>query len=293
MADFITTLSSGLTEAAIITLVALGFLMIYKATNVVNFAQGDLVTLAAYLSFWGLRDRGWSFALTYAVVVAAMFVAGVALERLAYAPIRHHSVHVAVVSTLGAALAIRSLITSWKGPAPVLVPGPFKFDGWHVAGAVVPYQNILVVTVAAACVAALMLTFNHTAFGRQVRALASDSGAARLQGIRVARMSMLTFGLAAAMSGIAGVLIAPTQSTTPNLGFSPMLYAFAAAILGGFGRLGGVLIGAVTIGLVHAFATVYLLPDWRLGDLYPFLLMLLVISFRPTGLFGEEAGRRV
>lgn len=292
MERFVTLFSTGVTEAAVITLVALGFLLIYKATGVINFAQGDLVTLAAYLSLWATEDQEMSFALAYVVTIAAMFVVGVALERFAYAPIRNRSLHVVVVSTLGAALVIRSIVSTWKGTAPRTVEGPFGFTNvWHVGGASIPLQNVLVVAVAGATVAVMILVFSRTAFGRQVRALAVDREAAVLQGIRVSRLSMLTFGLSAALSGMAGLLIAPTQSVTPDLGFSPMLFAFAAAILGGFGRLGGVVVGALAIGLVHQFGGEYLGDQFR--DLYPFVLMLGMIALRPQGLFGDEVGQRV
>lgn len=292
MERFVTLASTGVMEASIITLVALGFLLIYKATGVINFAQGDLVTLGAYLSLWATVDLRLSYALAYLVTVVALFVVGVALERFAYAPIRNRSVHVVVVSTLGAALIIRSLVASWKGTAPITVEGPFGFTSvWHLAGASIPYQNLLVIGVAAVTTAAMMVIFGRTSFGRQVRALASDQVAARLQGVRVNRLSMITFGLSAALSGLAGALIAPTQSLTPELGFSPMLLAFAAAILGGFGRLGGVVIGALLISFVHQFGGEYLGHQFR--DVYPFVLMLAMIAVRPKGLFGDVAGSRV
>src|SRR5690606_6505509 len=140
----------------------------------------------------------------------------------------------------------------------------------------------------AVCVAALWLLFHRTQFGRQVRALASDRMAAQMQGIRVARMSMLTFGLAGGLSALAGVLIAPTRAVTVDLGFGPMLYAFAASILGGMGSIGGVVEGALAIGLVQQLGGGYISPDY--AEAYPFVLMLLVISLRPQGAFGSGAG---
>jgi len=291
MTHFVTVFATGVQEAAVIALVALGFLLIHKATGAVNFAQGDLVTLGAYLSAWCIKDQNWPYAVAYVVTVGALFGVGVVLERVAYAPVRNRSPHIVVVTTLGAALMIRSLITTWQGSAPIDVPSPIKFDTWSVSGASIPYLNVATAVVAAVAVVLLAAVLHRSAFGRQVRALASDRVAAELQGIRTRRMSMLAFGFAAALAGVAGLLIAPTASITPSLGFNPMLYAFAAAILGGFGRLGAMVVGALAIALVHQFGGGYV--SSRFADLYPFLVMLAVIAWRPQGLFGEEAGVRV
>jgi len=162
---------------------------------------------------------------------------------------------------------------------------------FELAGARIPQQNLLIVGVTAACIVAMILVFALTQFGRQLRALAVDRITAQLQGIRVVRMSMLAFGLSAALSGLAGVLIGPTRQITITLGFGPMLYAFAAAILGSMGRLGGVAIGALALGLVQQLGAGYLSPDY--AEIYPFVLMLAVIAVRPQGLLGSETGARL
>lgn len=291
MERFVTLFVTGLAQGAVIAIVALGFLLIYKATGVVNFAQGDLVTLGTYVAIWASVDLELPLLAAYAVAIAALFVVGVLIERFAYAPIRNRSIHVVVISTLGAALVIRAGIVLWRGTAPSRLKGPLGFDIVEVLGARIPQQNLLIIGVTAVCVVAMALLFSRTAFGRQVRALASDRMAAQLQGVRVARMSMLTFGLSAALSALAGVLIAPTRAVTIDFGFSPMLYAFAAAILGGMGSIGGVVVGAVAIGLVQQLGGGYLSPDY--AEIYPFVLMLAVIALRPQGLFGNEAGARL
>jgi len=196
-----------------------------------------------------------------------------------------------VISTLGAALVIRAVIVLWRGTAPTRLRGPLGFEVVEVLGARIPKQNLLIIGVTAVCVAAVWLLFHRTQFGRQVRALAADRITAQMQGIRVARMSMLTFGLAGGLSALAGVLIAPTRAVSIDLGFGPMLYAFAASILGGMGSIGGVVVGALAIGLVQQLGGGYISPDY--AEVYPFVLMLLVIALRPQGVFGSEAGARL
>ncbi len=291
MERFVTLLVTGLAQGAVIAIVALGFLLIYKATGVVNFAQGDLVTLGTYVAIWASVDMELPLLASYGIALVALFVVGVLIERFAYAPIRNRSIHVVVISTLGAALVIRAAILLWRGTAPTRLEGPLGFEVVELFGARIPKQNLLIIGVTAVCVVGMSLLFSHTQFGRQVRALASDRMAAQLQGIRVSRMSMLTFGLSGALSALAGVLIAPTRAVTIDFGFSPMLYAFAAAILGGMGSIGGVVVGAVAIGLVQQLGGGYLSPDY--AEIYPFVLMLAVIALRPQGLFGSEAGARL
>jgi branched-chain amino acid transport system permease protein len=288
---FVTLFVTGLAQGAVIAIVALGFLLIYKATGVVNFAQGDLVTLGTYVAIWASVDLELPLLVAYGVAIVALFVVGVLIERFAYAPIRNRSIHVVVISTLGAALVIRAAIVLWRGTSPARLKGPLGFEVVELFGARIPKQNLLIIAVTAVCVVAMSLLFSRTPFGRQVRALATDRMAAQLQGVRVARMSMLTFGLSAALSALAGVLIAPTRAVTVDLGFTPMLYAFAAAILGGMGSIGGVVVGAVAIGLVQQLGGGYLSPDY--AEIYPFVLMLAVIALRPQGLFGSEAGARL
>jgi branched-chain amino acid transport system permease protein len=288
---FVSLFVTGVAQGAVFAVVALGFLLIHKATGVINFAQGDLVTLGAYIAIWAATDLELPLLGAYAVAVAALAAVGVLIERFAYAPIRDRSIHVVVISTLGAALVIRAVIVLWRGTSPTRLRGPLGFEVVEVLGARIPKQNLLIIGVTAVCVAALWLLFHRTQFGRQVRALASDRMAAQMQGIRVARMSMLTFGLAGGLSALAGVLIAPTRAVTVDLGFGPMLYAFAASILGGMGSIGGVVVGALAIGLVQQLGGGYLSPDY--AEVYPFVLMLLVIALRPQGVLGSEVRARL
>lgn len=280
--------AAGVTQGAVVALAAVGFLIIFKATGVVNFAQGDLITLGAYLALWLSKDHGWPILAAYAGAVVLMFVIGVVLERVAYAPLRGRSVHVVVIATLGAAIVMRTLIALWQGASPVALATPLKGKVWRVGGAAISYHRIAIVIVTLLVVAGLLWLFERTSFGRQVRALASDRETAMLYGVRVSRMSMLAFGLSAALAGLGGVLIAPSQSSFDiTLGFGVMLGGFAAAILGGFGSLPGVVAGGFLIGLVEQLFGGYVLRDYRAA--YPFLLMILVIAFRPAGLFSRGA----
>lgn len=291
MDRLIALVASGLSVGAIYTLVSLGFLLIYKASGMINFSQGALLTLGAYFAAWGIIDLGLPVLAAYGLSLALMFLVGVFLERVAFAPLRGRPILIVLISTLAAALAIEALIVLWKGPLPRRLETPVGSDFLTIGGAVVGHQRIMIVAVTGVAVVALSLLFRYTQFGRTVRALAADPETARLQGIRASRLSLITWGVSGMLAGLAGILMAPLSSVNPGLGFVPMLFAFGAAIIGGFGRLGGVVVGGLALGLIETLGAGYISPGFR--EVYPFLALLLVIALRPEGFFGEEAKLRV
>lgn len=291
MDRFITLVSSGIAIGAIDSLVALGFIVTYKATGIVNFAQGGLVTLGAYLGFWTVVQMNMPTVGGYLITLVLMFLGGVLLERIVHAPLRRRTELVVVIATLGGGLAIQNAVQVWQGSEPKSLPSPLGTGVWNVAGAAIPYQNILVIGVTVVAVVALMLGFSKTQYGRQLRAVAADTETASLQGIPVRKFAMLTFGLGGMLAGLAGLLIGPTSSLTIDMGFSAMVTAFAAAVIGGFGRLGGVVAGALALGLVQQLGAGYI--NYQFGQLYPFIVMIVVIAVRPHGLFGGVSRGRL
>lgn len=321
---FVALTGAGVAKGAVVALAAIGFLMIQKATGIANFAQGDLITLGAFLAFWatdqaGLAENGLglSLGLGYLLTIALMFVIGVGIERVAYAPLRGRDIHVVVIATLGVAVIIRTLLAIWQGTNPRFIQswfnpggelgnwGPFEngvltisFAPLDIDDAVISAQRVVVIVVTAVVVVATMLLFSRTSFGRQVRAIAADRETARLYGVRANRLSMLAFGISAALAGLAGLMIGPLGSFDITLGFTYMLLGFAAAVLGGFGSIGGVVIGALMIGLTEELLGGQLIPmvvgdeALRYRSALPYVLMLVVIAIKPQGLFGG-GGRRL
>ena len=325
---FVALVGSSVAEGAVITLAALGFVVILKATGIANFAQGDLITLGAFLGFWATDNTAGlggvhavnglhlSLGLGYLVVLFLMFFIGVGVERVAYAPLRGRAVHVVVIATLGVALIIRTLLALWQGgdfrslqswfnPGQSLQNfGPFTdgvlrisigFLGVH--DAVISAQRVFIIVVTAIVVVAMMLLFSRTSFGRQVRAIAADRETARLYGVRASKLSMLSFGISAVLAGLAGIMIGPTAGFDLTVGFTYMLLAFAAVTLGGFTSIPGILAGGMMIGFTEHLFGEQMLPmvvgNWtqRFTSALPYLLMLIVIAVRPQGLFGKIGGR--
>ena len=291
MEKFVALTFSGLSLGAIYTLVSLGILILFKATGVVNAAQFGLVTLGGYIGFWAEHRLGLSLLAGYFVVLGVMALVGLLLERLAYAPLRNRAPDTVLLSTLAGGLAIEGLVVLWQGPQLRSLPSVVGFGTTRVLGAPIPNHSLFVIAFTVVGVVLLALLFNRTQFGRQVRALAADRDTARLQGIAVNKLSLITFAVASALAGLAGLLLAPVTALTPDMGFTPMLFAFGAAIIGGFGRLTGVVAGSVLLGLFEQLGGGYISSGIR--DAFPFIVILLVIALRPEGLFGGEARVRL
>jgi len=289
MEKFVALTASGIAYGAVLAVVALGFLVLYKATGVVNFAHGDLVTLGAYLAIWATGSLGLPSVAGYVVAIALMGVVGVLIERVAYAPLRSRPPMVVVIATLAAAIVIRGFIAVWQGSEPKSLVSPVGNGVVHIAGAAVADQRLLIVGVGAVAVLALLMVFQRTPYGRQVRALAADAEMARLTGVRVRMVAMTAFALSAMLAALAGILIAPLGAVDLNFGFGLMVTAFAAAVLGGFGSLGGVVLGALIIGLVQQLVGGYVLTDY--AATFPAIVLFLVIAVRPEGLLDLTRSR--
>jgi branched-chain amino acid transport system permease protein len=324
-------LGAGLAKGAVVSLAAIGFIMIMKATGIANFAQGDLITLGGFLGLWATSKvapaadgLGLSLGLGYLLVLVLMFFTGVAIERVAYAPLskRASDVHVVVIATLGVAIIIRTIIGIWQGTEARFLQSWFNtggsMDGFlmfsngvlrinigflGIHDAVISAQRVFIMAVTTVVVLAIMWLFARTSFGRQVRAIASDRETARLYGVKASRLSMLSFGISAFLAGLAGIMIGPLGSFDLTLGFTYMLLGFAAAVLGGFGSVGGTVLGAIMIGLTEELFGGCMLPllfeklgldpgtALRYRSILPYVLMLVVIAIRPQGLFGRASKR--
>ncbi|HEY4278688.1 MAG TPA: branched-chain amino acid ABC transporter permease [Conexibacter sp.] len=291
MSEFLGLCASGIALAAVLTLVALGLVLLYKATNVVSFAQGDLMTAGAYVAFWLTAQEHIAIVPAYLLTLLILFAVGVAMERIAYAPLRRASPIAVVLGTLGVALAIRSALGIWQGTTPKNLSSPVGDGSVNIFGAAVTDQRLLVIGVTAVIVLVLGYVFNSTRYGRQLRALAADREAAQLMGIRVNGLATIAFGASAALAALAGVLVAPLGAIDLNLGFNMMITAFAVAVLAGFGSIGGIVVSAILVGLVQQVLGNYVLQDY--SDVLPFGLMLIVIIIRPRGLFTAMQGSRV
>jgi branched-chain amino acid transport system permease protein len=289
MSKFVTLLFSGVSYGAILTLVALGFVVLYKATGVVNFAHGELMTLGAYLAVWSITTVGMPTLVGYVVSVALLFCCGLFLERIAFAPLRSRPPIIVVISTLAASLMIQGALAVWQGSTPKTLPSPVDGDVVRLLGADIATQRLVIIVVTAVVVGLVLFAFHRTSFGRQVRAMAADPETTQLCGVRIRRIALAVFGLSAALAALAGVLVAPLSSVTIQLGFGALVSAFAAIVLGGFGSLEGTVLAALAIGVVERTVGAYLLPDY--AEILPFVVLFVVLCIRPEGLVATTRTR--
>jgi branched-chain amino acid transport system permease protein len=283
-------LLSGLTVGAIYALVALGFCIIYNASHVINFAQGEFVMIGGMATV-SLLAAGLPLPLAALGAVALAALLGLALVKFAVEPARGASVVTLIIITIGAAILLRGLaaivwdkrihaLPAFSGDAPI-----------DIAGATLAPQSLWVMGVAALVVAALWGFFNRTLTGKAILAVSHNRLAAQLMGISVRRVLLVSFGLSAALGALAGILIAPITFTSWDVGVMLGLKGFAAAILGGMGSGPGAVLGGLALGLLESLGAGYVSSAYK--DAIAFVIILVVLVLMPGGLLGGRATERV
>lgn len=290
MAEFLQFTFSGLTVGAVYALVALGFTLIYNASDVVNFAQGEFVMLGGMSTVF-LAAAGVPLPLAALLAIAITVAVGLALYVLAIEPARGANAVTLIIITIGASIFIRGLaqivfdkqfhsLPAFSGDRPIIV-----------AGAAVLPQTFWVLGGALVIVVGLWLFFNRTLVGKAVLATAANRLAARLVGIDTAFVVGLSFAVSAAVGSVAGILVTPITLTSYDVGILLALKGFAAAMLGGMGNPIGAIVGGLLIGLLEAFGAGYVSSEYK--DAAAFLVILAVLFFMPRGLFGSRHVERV
>jgi branched-chain amino acid transport system permease protein len=290
LAEFLQFLFSGLTVGATYALAALGLTVVYNASNVINFAQGEFLMLGGMLAvvLLGAGVPGW-VALPAAILLVAAI--GVAIERLAIRPAQDAEVVTLIIITLGVSLVLRGAVQMWRGTETHALPAFSGYEPIMVAGAALAPQSLWVIGVAAAAVALLWWFFERTRWGKAMLATAGNRLAARLVGIRIDVVLMLSFALAAALGALGGIIIAPITLTSFDVGIMLGLKGFVAAVLGGLGSGIGAVAGGLLLGVLEAMAAGYVSSSYK--DAVPFVVILLLFMFLPRGLFGAETVERV
>jgi branched-chain amino acid transport system permease protein len=289
-AQFTQFLLTGLTIGAIYALVALGFAIIYNASHVINFAQGEFVMVGGMVSV-SLIQFGLPLLLALALAVLAAAAVGMALERFAIEPARGASPVTLIIITIGASILLRGLATlvwdkklhnipSFSGDTPI-----------QIGGATILPQSLWVIGISLVTMFLLGRFFGHTLIGKAILATSHNPVAAQLCGINVRFMLFLSFGLSAALGAVAGILIAPITLTSWDVGVMLGLKGFAAAILGGLGSGVGAVLGGLILGLAESMGAGYISSAYK--DAIAFVIILAVLFFMPSGLLGKHSLERV
>lgn len=285
-------LISGISQGCIYGLIALGFVLIYKATETVSFVQGDLMMLGAFCGFALMSIFGFPFWLAGLCSVAVMVAFGVLLERIVIRPILGQPMLSIVMLTIGIGYISRGVVT--------MIPGigtdthalavPYKDKILNVAGLIINVEQLVVIGGTAALCLLLSLMFRYTRMGVAMQASSQNQLAAYYMGIPVKRINGIVWGFAAAVAAVAGLLLAPITFVHANMGLIG-LKAFPAAVVGGFTSLPGAIVGGLTIGIIESLAGFYL-PD-GFKDTAAYVVVLIMLMVKPSGLLGEKLRKKV
>ncbi|HEX2850193.1 MAG TPA: branched-chain amino acid ABC transporter permease [Acidimicrobiales bacterium] len=293
MAHFVQQVLDGLASGAIYASLALALVLIFRSTHIVNFAQGEMAMFATFIA-WQLFTWGVPVWAAIAATLVVAFLGGMAVERMVIRPVEGSSELTIVIVTLGLLLVFNQG-AGWIWDFIIKqFPNPFPAHVFDVGGVRTTAHTAGVVAVLLLIVLGLWALFQHTKIGLAMRAAAENPESSRLVGIRVGRMMMLGWGLAAALGALAGCLVAPRLFLEPNMMFSVTIYAFAAATLGGFDSPGGAVLGGLIVGVTENLAGTYIpFIHQDLKILVPLLVIVAVLLVRPNGLFGHREVVRV
>jgi branched-chain amino acid transport system permease protein len=294
---------NGLSLGAIYALIAIGYTMVYGIIGMINFAHGEIYMIGAYVGLVTLTAIGTQSGMPVPLMVAAMLIVamavtgvyGFAMERVAYRPLRSSPRLVALISAIGMSIFLQNWVALGQGARDMAVPniifGAVSFPMHHF-NVTVPYSRIMIIVVTVVLMIGLSLFIKYSRMGRASRACSQDMHMANLLGIDTNRVISFTFVLGAVLAAVGGVLIALTiGKLNPFIGFIVGIKAFTAAVLGGIGSIPGAMLGGALLGLVETFAAAYISSQYK--DIVAFLLLVLILLFRPTGLLGKPEVEKV
>ena len=286
--------ATGLTTGAIYALIALGIVIVYRATNVVNFAHGETFMIAGFVAWTAHVTYGMPYLGALAAAVVAAFVLSLVLYRFAFKPLmRLNDLNPILLVMIGLSFVLKGIAREvWGGKGdyltfpPLVSPKPIEIGGLMIMS-----QQLVVLAAALLVMVILLALMRYTRAGKFMQATADNAKASRLIGLRVDSVYMYTFGVGAIVAAFSAVLMAPLTLLYPDMGFALFIKGFAAAVFGGLTSIGGAIIGGLLLGIVEQLAAGYI--DTGLQEVAAFVVIVLVMIVIPTGLFGAKQTRRV
>jgi branched-chain amino acid transport system permease protein len=290
--DVVQLLMSGLANGCVYGLIALGFVLIYKATESVNFAQGDFMMLGAFVTigFVNADFLGMNFWLALPLVFLVMGLFGYLVDQTVIRPVFGQSQAAVIILTIALGFVIRFLVGVIWGHEPLNLESPLRLGDVRVWGVVLGLVDIAVIVVTALLTFFLWQFFQHTRLGLAMQAASQNQMAAYYMGIPVRRVQGLVWALAGIVAAVAGILFASKGAIDPSVGLIG-IKAFAAAVIGGFGSLPGALVGGLIVGVIEPFAGRFMPAGW--SQIAPYALLIAVLLFRPHGLFAQVRAKKV
>jgi len=290
--EWVQQLVNGISLGSIYALIALGYTMVYGIIKLINFAHGDVFMLGAFVGFYAIVR--WDMHFILALLIAMIFCAviGVIIERVAYKRLRNSTRIAALITAIGVSLLIEYTVIYFRGASPEAYPTVIPNEYIEVLGAKISVQALLILGVAVILMILLQFIVHKTKIGKAMRAVSHDADAAKLMGINVDNTISATFAIGSALAGAAGVIFGIYYTRIePLMGVLPGLKAFVAAVLGGIGIIPGAMVGGLVLGVVETVVSALGYSLWR--DAAAFIILILILIIRPSGIFGKNTREKV
>lgn len=281
---------SGIAAGGLYALVAIGLVLIYKATDIVNFAQGESVTVGAYMGWLFVTEFHIPYFAAFGLVMVSSALVGIIVERVAYRPLIKSPPFTVILATLAVGIIIKNVLRLIWHDTPRTISGALSAEPIEIGNVLITPERLAIMGTVVIVVIALALFFRYSKLGKAMRATAQSQEAASLMGISVSGIFSKTWALGTALGGIAGMLIAPLVGINTELG-GVLVPGFVAAIVGGFTSIPGAIVGGVLVGVLENFAGVFVSSSFK--QVVPFLVLLTVLMILPAGLFGKPIRKKV
>lgn len=291
MVEFLQQTINGLVMGSSYVLTAMGLTLIFGMLDMLNFAHGELLMVGAFVAVALVTSFGLPYLVAIPLAMIVVAILGVIIQRLAFNPLRNADRVSLLVSSLGVSIILQNLVRLIWGPDPRNLASPFTDVQLHFSGMALNGQRLFVVLMAAVFIGILYYVIQKTKVGIAMRACAFDMETARLMGIKANKVIIMTFAIGAGMAASAGTLLAPIFSVYPTMGVMATTKAFVVVLLGGIGNVGGAIVGGLILGLVETYAAGYWSSEYK--DVIAFVIMILVLLFKPAGLFGKNIQEKV
>jgi len=282
---FLQALVSGLSIGAMYVLLSVGVALVFGVLNVVNFAQGDFMTVAAYVGFTGVTTMGLGLFMSSLLMVPVLLAVGLVFFLVVVLPTSRRDHEVQFIATFGTALALQGLVQVFWGGNPVSIKR--STDSFALGSVTIPEESLIRIVLTTVAMLALWGFLSGTKLGRRVKATAADPVAAQLLGIDTRRMQLVAVLVSSVLTAAGGYALLTSTILTPTVGFTMIFSAFTVVVLAGLGSLGGALVASIVLGLAVSFTGTYV--NVSVTSAVPFAVIFLVLAFRPTGLRGKAA----
>lgn len=290
MQDLLQLIVNGVALGSVYALAALGFVIVYTATGIVNFAAGQFVMLGAFFGVSTILQLKLPNLVAYPVAIALMAAFGLLFYLCVHLPLRKRAPVTIIIGTVMIGISMQNAANLIWGAWPFRIPSPFGEAQINVMGSAISIHAIATILITAALIVGLYLLMQKTLIGRSMRAVAQDQQTARLMGLPVGALLASSWVLASVLAACAGLLVAPMWFAEVNMGEAIALKAFAATIIGGFGSVPGAIAGGLAVGLIEILGASYISSAYK--DLLSFAAMIIFLIVRPQGIFGEPISER-